>query len=369
LTNDDACPYILATVRLLNAIQTTARRLLQIESALEGAHQVLIVPHTNPDPDGIVSALFLKELLVKRFGISSTVAFAGVIGRAENNELLHYSRAPVERLSRIDEAAFDTIALVDTQPGTGNDPFGHDPKIRMVFDHHRMRPRTRSVAFHDVQTAVGATSTLLYLYRAAAALPLSRRHATMLLYALRSETSDLGREASALDRDVFGEVYPAADLKALSGIARAKVGRGFFSMIHSGIEQAVIYGPLAVTKVDRLAYPDVVAELAEYFLKYKKVRYSFAIGRFDRRILFSIRADDPSAHLGVLAQRIVKNLGTAGGHGAAAGGQINAVTADGAEIDVGATMETIVKRLLKALHVSKRHPRKLLRPSSGARGL
>lgn len=279
--------------------------------------------------------------------MSSTLTYSGVIGRAENNKLVEYAGAPFLPLAEAGRKNDVGVALVDTQPGTGNHRFADADRVVLVFDHHRRRPQTKNVGFHDVRTHLGATTTLLYRYWEAAGIVPSRRYATMMLYALSSETADMGREASALDREVYKALYANADLRALSSIMNAKVGRSYFRTLNTALQQAKIYGSVVVTRLGKLPYPDVVAQIAEDFLKLEGARYTAALGTFDGTLLMSFRAENPEAHLGRIARDIVAEHGSAGGHGSAAGGQID--VRGKVQHDVDEVVETVVRRLLSEL--------------------
>ncbi|NQU44025.1 bifunctional oligoribonuclease/PAP phosphatase NrnA, partial [bacterium] len=72
-----------------------------------------------PDPDALASAAALREF-AKAEGISSTLTSGGVVGRAENRALLRYLRLPLRHMNKLDFSKFDAVALVDSQPDTGN---------------------------------------------------------------------------------------------------------------------------------------------------------------------------------------------------------------------------------------------------------
>ncbi|UCH83629.1 MAG: DHH family phosphoesterase [Candidatus Latescibacterota bacterium] len=320
--------------------------------------ELLIASHNNPDPDSIVSALLLEKLIASISDVSVTVAYSGVIGRAENEALLEYSDMKLRPLRRLDLDRFQSVALVDTQPGTGNNPFDDSTLVDYVFDHHRLNPETKAVAFHDVRDYLGTTTTLLSLYWRAAGLGLTRRYATLMFYALRSETSDLGREATDVDRRVYKETFNISDLRAISRIVNAKVDLSYFGAVHEAIEQARVYGPLIVTNLGTVPYPDAVAQIAEYFLKYRTAKWSFSMGIYEDEILLSMRSDDPRAHLGGVAGRVVGGFGTAGGHGASAGGQISVTGKHPSRVE--AIQKTVVDRLLKELDLESAICRNLL---------
>jgi nanoRNase/pAp phosphatase (c-di-AMP/oligoRNAs hydrolase) len=251
------------------------------------------------------------------------------------------------------------VALVDTQPGTGSHPFDDPAGVLLVFDHHSLRPETRRVSFFDVREYLGATTTLLYLYCRGHGLELSPKYATGVLYALRSETADMGREASVTDRRVFKDLYASADLRALSRIVNAKVGGAYFEAIHEAIERSVIYGRLVVVRMDEVPYPDSVAEIAEYFLRYREASTVLSVGTYRGEVLFSMRSDDSGAHLGRLALQIARELGTAGGHGTSAGGQISIdASRQGHAQQV---QDAIIRRLLAELGLENERSRKLIR--------
>ncbi len=65
-------------------------RLELLFRAVGGAGSVLILPHNDPDPDAIASAVALRHLLTERLGVEGYIAYKGVIGRAENKALVRY---------------------------------------------------------------------------------------------------------------------------------------------------------------------------------------------------------------------------------------------------------------------------------------
>jgi nanoRNase/pAp phosphatase (c-di-AMP/oligoRNAs hydrolase) len=344
-------------------VKTTIRsiksRLKQFDDSLRGHRRILIASHSNPDPDSIVSSVLLKILITSRLKLPVMIAYGGVIGRAENIALIDYAKTIFLPLSLIDHREYDAIALVDAQPGSGNHRWTLRDNLRLVMDHHRLRYQTKRVPFYDVRDGLGATSTLISLYCKSSNIKLSRRQSTMLFYALETETAEMGREASFLDREVYKSCYTVADFRAHASIVNAKVGRDYYSAVYQGIESSVLYGRLIVTSLEATPYPDVVAQLAEYFLKYREVSYAMAMGIFGRTLLFSIRSDDPNARLDRASKRIVKGLGTAGGHGTSAGGQI--LLTSGRPREASKIRKTIVERMLDVLRLDDRKPEKLVR--------
>ena len=68
----------------------SSSRTEQLVEALAGPGSVLILPHTDPDPDALAAALALSQLLESRAAIHAQVAYSGIVGGSENKALLRY---------------------------------------------------------------------------------------------------------------------------------------------------------------------------------------------------------------------------------------------------------------------------------------
>ena len=91
-----------------------------LREAVADTGSILILPHNNPDPDAIASALALQFVLREKLGVNSSLAYQGIIGRAENRSLVRYLEHPFQHITSLDWSALVPVALVDTQPGAGN---------------------------------------------------------------------------------------------------------------------------------------------------------------------------------------------------------------------------------------------------------
>lgn len=343
---------------MVDIMDDAKAKLAQLAEVVGQLKSCLILSHTNPDPDAIASSVLLKRLFEKQFGIKVTLSFHGVIGRAENQELVQYTREEFTRFTKAALGRVDFLALVDTQPAAGNNPVSPEDEPLVVFDHHKIKPHTRRSPFFLVRSETGATVTLIYQLFAAAGLEPDARLATVISYALQSETADLQKEASALDVALFNEIAPLSDRAALNAIRYPKVSTDYFVSIHRAIEEAVLYGDVIILPLGELSYPDVVAEVADYFLRYRPVRYSVALGIFRGELLISARSLDKEPNLGTLSQRVVRDIGSAGGHGMMAGGQIP-LTSDTPQA-INRMKNKVINRFLKELKANKRKPVQLL---------
>src|SRR5689334_23018935 len=108
----------------------------------------------------MAAAFALGALLRHEKHIDSVVAYGGYVGRAENRSMVRSLHLPITPIDEIDINEFPIIALVDTQPETGNNslPFGH--RVDIVLDHHPPRPASMRAKWCDIREGLGATSTI-----------------------------------------------------------------------------------------------------------------------------------------------------------------------------------------------------------------
>jgi nanoRNase/pAp phosphatase (c-di-AMP/oligoRNAs hydrolase) len=89
------------------------------------------------------------------------------------------------------------------------------------------------------------------------------------------------------------------------------------------MQAALLYdGDLVISYIGSMNYPDLGAEIADLLLRLQDVNWVICIGVFGGDLVLSLRSRSLELGAGDLVQRIVGELGTAGGHGTMAGGHI-----------------------------------------------
>ena len=339
-----------------------AARVSALRDSLEGAGEVLVLTHDNPDPDAIASAAALAYLLERTAGAQPTLAFGGIIGRAENRALIEELDVEFERFAALDLPAGMPVALVDTQPRTGNNSLPEGRIASVVVDHHPVRSETSAVSFSDVRPGYGASCSILVEYLRAAKLEPSRPLATALFYGIQSETLDLGREVSEADVSASLYLYPRSDPAAISRIRHARVPASYFRSIHEALEEARRYGGVICVPMGRLDYPDMVAEVADLFMRVEGVEWTVASGRYHDDLLLSVRTYTADAHAGNVVRRVVADRGSAGGHGMLAGGQIPLKGQSEDEVD--RLVDALFEELRQELGVGDREAEEIISPAA-----
>ncbi len=315
-------------------------RLDDLARSLEGVQRLLILPHNDPDPDAIASALALRTLLKspwpayegRSLDVEADLVYRGIIGRAENKALVRYLGRPLRRLLAAELRQDVPIALVDTQPGTGNNALLPGQLPIIVFDHHPLRPGSAEVAFAEVRPDIGATSTILAGYLLAAGIEPEPPLATALYYGIKSDTLGLMREAGPEDMAVYHHLQGLVDLEALAEIENAQVPNDYFKRLDAALHTARVYDGVILSYIGTMSRPDLAAELADLLLRLQGTKWAVVMGVYRDELIVSIRARNPVGGAGRLVQSIVGEAGTAGGHGTMAAGHLPLGTRDPEEL-------------------------------------
>ncbi|MEZ4703880.1 MAG: DHHA1 domain-containing protein [Bdellovibrionota bacterium] len=304
---------------------TTQSKLSVLERFFDDFPQggsLLIVAHNHPDPDTIASAAALKEIATVLGKAKTTIAYGGIVGRAENANMVKYLKLALKPIEDINPKKFDRIAMVDTQPTTGNNDLPEGVMPHLVIDHHHMIKATHDVPFVDIRLNYGATASILSEYLFQFDLPIENNLATALLYGIKSETQDLGREAYEVDVEAYHRLFPLANKKLLSKIVHSRVQRSYFGFLVEGIRNAKVAGNTIVTRLGDVETPDIVPELADIMMRMEGAAWALCSGQYENGLHLSIRTTNSKIDAGKLMKYLVRNKGKGGGHNQIAGGRI-----------------------------------------------
>ncbi len=327
---------------------TPAVRLKRLSSVLDGARSMLIIVQNTPDPDAIAAAAALREIANERHDIACSIGHSGAVWRAENLALIKYLGLNTRALGDLDLSRFDRLSMVDAQPGAGNVTFDSSLRLDVVIDHHPIRPETRSARFTDIRSRYGATSTILYQYLRAAKIDVSPPLATAMVYGIRSDTQDLGRESTRADLEAFLNLYPLANARALGRIVQAPLPRSYFSKLRIALDQATVYGSRIVSYLGQLDSQEMVAEAADLLLRAEDVNWAMCLAVIDNWLHISLRTTDRERHAGRIARNLGGRMGFGGGHQALAATQIPLPAKTQSKRATQVLVRGITKRFLKA---------------------
>lgn len=303
------------------SMEAVQEKLIQLKSVLKDTKRLFILTHDNPDPDSLSSAAALKFLVSEMYRVNTSARYNGIVGRAENREMIRLLDLKIKMISRNEIQPKDAVALVDCQPHTGNVTLPPKIKPLIVIDHHPLR-KTTKCSFSDVRSDYGASATILGEYLLASGLEVPSFLATALCYGISSETQRLGRETTQNDMHTFSALFTMSNKRLLSKIENPKLPPRYFRTLNRALHHAYLYKNAVVSTVGDIPEPDFVSIVADLLLRCERVSWSLVMGRYQDKILISVRTNREKVHAGNLLRRLLKKRGLAGGHGMMAGGQI-----------------------------------------------
>lgn len=331
----------------------TRRFLVSLDDLVEktrrrrrGPHRWLILTHDNPDPDSIATAAAMQALLRAAHSVRATIGYGGIVGRAENQEMIRTLRLKLSRLRHLNWNDYARIILVDAQPGTGNVGLPEDRTADVVVDHHPLRRATRSVDTYDVRPDYGASATIAGEYLQAREIEISRQLATALVYAIRSETRELGREAGDADRALYRRLLPRVDSAALGRIQHPRLPVSYFATLERALTDLRGVRTLITTHLGAVDQPDIVPEIADLLVRMEGRTWALVTGEFEDRLYASLRTTNRQADAGRVMRAILGRKGRGGGHGMMAGGWLP--LEDG--VEVSALADSLMRKLAKRLN-------------------
>jgi hypothetical protein len=152
-------------------------------------------------------------------------------------------------------------------------------------------------------------------------MPLTRPLATGLVYAIRSETQDFGREAAGPDHAAYDRCSRASTARAGAHPDRP-LPLAYFRNLRRALDGLLGVGSLVVSHLGRVDQPDIVPEIADLLLRMEGKTWSLATGSHGDRLYLSIRTTNSRADAGNLMRRLIGRRGKGGGHGTMAGGYV-----------------------------------------------
>ena len=326
----------------------------RLADSLPARGRVWIIPHDYPDPDALASAAAMHLLLTVRYKLKPLIAYSGEVTRSENREMVRHIPYQLAKTSslRSQRREIPTI-YVDTAPWAGNVSQPESSKTIAVFDHHaipKARQNRQTVPVVAVLPDVGATATIVSDLLEAAEVSVPSWLATILVYAIATETLDLHRETTTRDLNAYMLRITQSNLGALGKIRHAPLPRQYFGFLQESMSRAKVYGRIAWTTLADVDKPEIVAEIADLLLRMERITWSFCMAGRGDRLLVSIRSCQPGAHCGKLLTRVIGRQGRAGGHGSMAAGYVHI----GPDTSVDDVASALAQRTIRQIEIRRR---------------
>ncbi|MFB6361031.1 MAG: bifunctional oligoribonuclease/PAP phosphatase NrnA, partial [Halobacteriales archaeon] len=247
-----------------------------------------------------------------------------------------------------------------TRPGV-NDQLPADLPIEIVIDHHPEREPV-DVRFEDRRPELGATSSMLADYYRWLGMDPTGTVATALLYGIRVDTRDFGRELTEPDMQAAGYLLEWVDIDLLEQVESPSVTADTFDTIARAITRRVRADSVVASCVRSIHDRDALAQAADELLKLDGIATAMVFGFMDGTVYVSARSQGADVDIGEVLRQAFGQIGSAGGHIDMAGAQLpmgilGEVEAGEGAADVEAALEeTLIDRFFEVLGVEADDP-------------
>ncbi|MFW6018848.1 MAG: DHH family phosphoesterase [Halapricum sp.] len=295
----------------------------KLHDLLSGASEINIVCHNNPDPDCLASALALGRIAAAAGIDDRRILYSGDISHQQNRAFVNLINIDLQQFdveSVMDRPPDSLLAFVDHSiPGENNNVPPETP-VDIVIDHHPAEDI--DAGFVDHREELGAVATILTEYVRALDIDLTTELATALLFAIRSDTLDFLRGATAAEYDAAGYLHEPADQAMIRQLTTPSVTGSTLDAISTAIDNRRTNGAVLISHVGRTTERDALPQAVDYLVRLEGVETAIVFGLVDDTIQISARSPDPRVHVGRTLHDAFDDVGSGGGHHDAAGGQI-----------------------------------------------
>jgi len=290
-------------------IDANRQRLVALHEVVGSSERVALLLQDDPDPDGIASAIALRNVLGRNRATTPMFSF-GQTTRAENLAMLRLLDVTIEVVDTETLRAFPCVALLDVQPGYFADRL---PSAQIVIDHH---PRVASieVPYCDVRSNYGATSSILTEYLEACEADVSQRLATALLYGIKSDTLMLNRETGPADLRAFMSLYPLTNYNVLRRIERPELPLSFAETLARVLPRMRKQNGLLTLHIGAVERDDLIPQLADFCLQFEGTDWVVVSGKWQGAVVMSVRNPGYVRSAGDVVRKLFNGIGRAGGH-------------------------------------------------------
>jgi nanoRNase/pAp phosphatase (c-di-AMP/oligoRNAs hydrolase) len=272
----------------------------------------------NADPDAIASAMALKRLFWRKTK-STSIYHINPIQRQDNLTLIQILNIHLSPVDLLDKGETTKYALVDSQPA--HHKLFQKYSFDIIVDHHPTDPQTMA-PFVDIRPEYGATATMFTEYLKAGRIKPSTPLATALFYGIKTDTSNLIRNAQDNDINAFRYLFKFSNVNVIKKIESSEITKKSLEYYKRAMDRLHFWKGIAYTHLGNLGNPDACVQIADFFLKLSEASWSIVSGVYGGTLVVIFRNHGFGKDAGKMARRLFGKYGKAGGHKAAARAEI-----------------------------------------------
>ncbi|WP_320005976.1 DHH family phosphoesterase [Maridesulfovibrio sp.] len=274
----------------------------------------------NADPDSLASAMAFKRIIGRRVS-EVGIAHINEVKRLDNLAMMHYLRIPAQRMIPTLVAQYDKFAILDSQPH--HHPDFDDLKFSVIIDHHPLPAEPYTDAeYVDIRPKYAANCTMMTEYLYNLKIRPAKLLATALLYGIKTDTQSFERPFIDDDVKAFRYLTKYADMDLIKRITRSEIHPDWLRYFSRAFYNLRRIGLGLFSHIGKVENPDTLVILADFLMRVHGVSWDVVSGIYEDTLVVIFRGDGMRKDMGKMAAKLFNEIGSAGGHKAAARAEI-----------------------------------------------
>ncbi|MFW5945649.1 MAG: DHH family phosphoesterase [Candidatus Natronoplasma sp.] len=301
------------------------RKSQELKKAISSARgNISIFMHDEPDLDSIASAIALEQIC-EDAEIEAKTYFSGDFGHPETEIFMQNTDFIIEKINKdsIEDVLESTnkIAFVDfAETSMSSVPNEVEPDL--IIDHHLTNRDVRAKEYTEIRGDIGATSTLMTKHLLNLDIGISSILASALLIGIKVDTNDYTKNISSSDYKVISYLSAIADKDILDVLENTPIYSDTVSAMGRAISDREFKDSVMTAFSGNISHKDDIAQIANFLLRERDILTVLVYGIKDDKIHMSARSKDLQLNVGKIMDDAYSDIGEAGGHPHAAGGEI-----------------------------------------------
>ena len=168
----------------------------------------------------------------------------------------------------------------------------------------------------------GATATIMTEYLRAAKIKPSRKLATGLFHAIKTDTGNFERQTIIEDIRAFQFLYQYTHIHLAKQIEQGEIRYDFLKYFEQALQNKRMKRGRIFIHLGNVISPDVCVLVADFFMRVDTATWSIVSGKHGKKLVVIFRYNGFQKSAGTVAKKAFGNVGSAGGHKSVARAEI-----------------------------------------------
>lgn len=309
-----------SAAHVLNDRSTCFDKLSELLSRKDA--KAAIFMHITPDIDAIGSAIGIRYVLMRKFGIASDIFHAGEVSHRQNQTLVNVLSLSFMHEKKYIEMKenYNIRICVDCNPANVGIQELAKTGVNLIIDHHRIEPPEGVVA--DVRVTGSCASIVWDIMDKLDCIPDgddAKTIATAMVIGIRKDTMDfLSSSLTELDFKAYKSLLPLADFQKVQLIINFPKAKYYYDLLSRAVKEGTTVNTTFIASVGLISEGkrDALPDIADDIVRMEGISTSVIFGIIDDRISVSVRSEDVALDVNAFCKRVFGDEFSGGKYGA-----------------------------------------------------